>query len=416
MKGISLSGGAPRAARLGLVFCLLAAAAVGARAQGPAEASANAGAAPTRLERARTLAAVGNLAAAAAELEAMRGEPADDSARDVARILLMSIYVMQGGYSRADTLLQETFDARTSGGEKPTRLYFALAGQLINGVRLRLDRYRDFGLNYTSLELPPEARADVDQMRSLLERVVEHARQIRNEAAENNNSKARGADAVALLEDAAAVRLRMVRTPGDRTRWQREVAEARQHLVATETRMPENVRASSRSTTNPPAAQPAAVASNTAPPTANPPARAEDNSASRGLGAPTASAPQTAATPAPSATPAPTQPSTGGTTQRTTAATAAASPLNLGSLVDHATEKVQPSYPPMARNMRIGGVVTVFLVVNEKGQVEAVQRTSGPNLLQQAAADAARRWKFRPVVVDGQPVRVSGYINFNFAL
>ncbi|HYP52804.1 MAG TPA: tetratricopeptide repeat protein, partial [Pyrinomonadaceae bacterium] len=173
MKGISLSGGAHGAARLGLVFCLFAASCVAARAQAAAEqpAAGNANAAQARLERARTLAAVGNLQAAAAELEAMRGEPADDSARYVARILLMSIYVMQGGYSRADGLLQESFDARTAGGENSTRLYFALAGQLINGVRLRLDRYRDFGLNYTSLDLPPEARADVDQMRSLLERV-----------------------------------------------------------------------------------------------------------------------------------------------------------------------------------------------------------------------------------------------------
>ena len=298
MKGISLSGGARRVARLGLVFCLLAAAsASAARAQALAEPSTpnptNTGAAQARLERARTLAAVGNLPGATLELEALRGEPADDSARDVGRILLMSVYVMQASYSRADTLLQESFDARTAGGETSTRHYFALAGQLINGVRSRLERYREFGLNYTSLDLPPEARADVDQMRSLLERVVEQAKQIRNELAERSNPKTRGADAVALLEDAAAVRLSMVRTSSDRARWQREVAEARQHLVASETRLPETIRASAKAAPAPANTQPAAVAANTAPA-----AQPDGNSASRGL---TAAPAQPAATPAPNA-------------------------------------------------------------------------------------------------------------------
>ena len=62
------------------------------------------------------------------------------------------------------------------------------------------------------------------------------------------------------------------------------------------------------------------------------------------------------------------------------------------------------------------GTVTVFLVVNEKGEVETVQRLEGPPQLQQAAADAARRWRFNPTVIDGQSVRVTGYLIFNFAL
>ena len=62
------------------------------------------------------------------------------------------------------------------------------------------------------------------------------------------------------------------------------------------------------------------------------------------------------------------------------------------------------------------GSVTVFLTVDERGEVTEVRRTSGPEMLRQAAADAARRWKFKPTLVNGQPVRVSGYINFQFAL
>ncbi|HEX8353066.1 MAG TPA: TonB family protein, partial [Pyrinomonadaceae bacterium] len=62
------------------------------------------------------------------------------------------------------------------------------------------------------------------------------------------------------------------------------------------------------------------------------------------------------------------------------------------------------------------GNVTVYLVVNEKGDVESVQRADGPQQLQQAAAEAARRWKFNPTVVDGRPVRVTGFLSFSFAL
>ena len=69
-----------------------------------------------------------------------------------------------------------------------------------------------------------------------------------------------------------------------------------------------------------------------------------------------------------------------------------------------------------AKSARITGVVTVHLVVDEKGAVAAIERASGPQLLQQAATEAARRWRFRPTLIAGQPVRVTGYINFNFAL
>ena len=405
MKLNGFSAGARRAARGVLLLCLCGLACAEARAQEAAAAAVapEQNAAQTRLERARSLAVIGNFSGAAAELEALRSETKDEAAADVTRILLMNVYLKQSSYRRADDLLQEIFDARTGGGEKSTRLYFAVAGQLINGVRSRLERYREFGLNHNSLELAPEARADLDQMRSLLERVVEQARQIRNEVVESN-ARTRGADAVALLEDAAAVRLSMVRTSGDRTRWQREVAEARQHLVASETRLPETARR---------AAAPAPAANAGTAPSSAP---ADEDASSRSL---TLARP--AATPAPSAPasrpPAQQNPAQGAPPQSSSApAVAAGSPVSLGSLVDRATEKVQPAYPPVARNMRVTGVVTVFVLVNEKGQVESVQRASGPALLQQAASDAARRWKFRPMLVDGQPVRVSGYINFNFSL
>jgi protein TonB len=61
-------------------------------------------------------------------------------------------------------------------------------------------------------------------------------------------------------------------------------------------------------------------------------------------------------------------------------------------------------------------VVKVEVMVDEKGEVAEVQKTSGPSMLQGAAKDAIRKWKFKPFVRDGQPVRATGFVNFNFAV
>ncbi len=61
-------------------------------------------------------------------------------------------------------------------------------------------------------------------------------------------------------------------------------------------------------------------------------------------------------------------------------------------------------------------MVRVELTIDEKGDVAEVQDASGPVMLQSAAKDAVRRWKFKPFIRDGQPVKAVGYISFNFAL
>jgi protein TonB len=91
-------------------------------------------------------------------------------------------------------------------------------------------------------------------------------------------------------------------------------------------------------------------------------------------------------------------------------------PISVGSLIEKATQKISPSYPQNAKSARVMGIVTVYVEVDPNGAVSTVQSTSGPALLRQAAMDAARRWKFRPTLIDGQAVRVVGFINFNFTL
>ena len=66
--------------------------------------------------------------------------------------------------------------------------------------------------------------------------------------------------------------------------------------------------------------------------------------------------------------------------------------------------------------MRQTGVVKVEVMVDENGQVSEVQKIEGPVLLQSAAKDAVKKWRFKPFVKDGQPVKATGFINFNFSL
>lgn len=367
----------------------------------PDPAAAEAEAVQKRLSRARSLAAIGKLAAAATELESVRATTKDESVRDVARLLLMAIFVEMPDYQRAKALLEEAFKARPANreGDAATHFYFALAGQTVNAVRTHLERYRAFGVNVADVsELPPDAAGDVEYLRGLLEHVVEQARALHAEQLKGGNDGSRGLDAAALLEDAATVRMRIPRHEQDRTRWQAEVSEARQHLFASETRVASISPLPAARPTPSPVAPAASPGGNTRRP-AQPAAEQRTNAA------PANTNTAGAQPPAP-------QPTTA------TAPTGRAdnSPVSVGSLVGKAKSRAQPTYPQLARTARVTGSVTVFLIVNEKGEVESVIRADGPQQLQQAATEAARRWKFNPTVIDGQPVRVTGYLSFNFAM
>ncbi|HYY42962.1 MAG TPA: hypothetical protein VE775_09540, partial [Pyrinomonadaceae bacterium] len=183
-----------------------------------------------RIARARALAAVGNLPAARSELESLTHAQTDESVREIALVLLVGVYLEQADYGYAEGLLNETFVNRQAQRDEATHAYFALAGQVINGVRTHMERYRALGLDVTDGTLPPEATGDLDHLRSLLERIVAQGRQLGGEAG-------RGVEAAALVEEAAGVRARLARNPSERGQWQREVADARQRLAGSNTRM-----------------------------------------------------------------------------------------------------------------------------------------------------------------------------------
>lgn len=87
-----------------------------------------------------------------------------------------------------------------------------------------------------------------------------------------------------------------------------------------------------------------------------------------------------------------------------------------GVLNGKAIVKPQPSYPPIAKAARASGTVTVQILLDEEGYVIAANAVSGHPLLQQAAVYAARQARFSPTLLEGQPVKVSGVITYNFVL
>jgi TonB family protein len=74
----------------------------------------------------------------------------------------------------------------------------------------------------------------------------------------------------------------------------------------------------------------------------------------------------------------------------------------------------KPDYPPAAHSNRVGGVVTVDVLIDEQGNVARAGAASGHPLLQDDARNAACRAKFSPTTLQGNLVKVSGTITYNF--
>jgi TonB family protein len=87
-----------------------------------------------------------------------------------------------------------------------------------------------------------------------------------------------------------------------------------------------------------------------------------------------------------------------------------------GVLNGKAISKPMPAYPPDAKAAGAQGTVTVRIVVDEAGRVVEAEAVSGHELLRDAAVAAARKARFSPTLLQGQPVKVSGVITYNFVL
>jgi len=78
--------------------------------------------------------------------------------------------------------------------------------------------------------------------------------------------------------------------------------------------------------------------------------------------------------------------------------------------------KVQPNYPPLARQARIQGVVVLQAQISKEGAIENLQLISGHPMLAPAAIEAVKQWKYKPYLLNGEPVEVETQVQVNFTL
>ena len=80
------------------------------------------------------------------------------------------------------------------------------------------------------------------------------------------------------------------------------------------------------------------------------------------------------------------------------------------------TYKVQPVYPPLARQARIQGSVFLRAIISRTGTIENLNVISGHPMLVGAAIEAVRQWRYRPYILNDEPVEVETQVTVNFSL
>jgi protein TonB len=90
--------------------------------------------------------------------------------------------------------------------------------------------------------------------------------------------------------------------------------------------------------------------------------------------------------------------------------------ISSGVMVGNLLEKTMPQYPAVARVAGIQGVVVLQATISQNGLIQNLRVISGPPLLQRAAMDAVRSWRYKPYLLNGQPVEVETTISVVFKL
>jgi protein TonB len=78
--------------------------------------------------------------------------------------------------------------------------------------------------------------------------------------------------------------------------------------------------------------------------------------------------------------------------------------------------RVEPRYPPLGVQMRQSGTVILHAVISREGNIRALEVVSGSGFFIQSALDAVRQWRYRPTLLNGEPVEVETTITVVFQL
>jgi len=79
-------------------------------------------------------------------------------------------------------------------------------------------------------------------------------------------------------------------------------------------------------------------------------------------------------------------------------------------------KKIAPAYPASALRLRIEGTVQLLATVSKTGEITEVKVLSGDPQLTHAATDAVKRWKYKPYLLDGEPIEIQTPVTINFTL
>jgi protein TonB len=90
--------------------------------------------------------------------------------------------------------------------------------------------------------------------------------------------------------------------------------------------------------------------------------------------------------------------------------------ISSGVMAGNRLSGAAPQYPPIARSARIQGSVVLAASISKIGSIENLRVVSGPPMLQSAALDAVRTWRYKPYLLNGEPVAVDTTVTVIFHL
>ncbi len=92
--------------------------------------------------------------------------------------------------------------------------------------------------------------------------------------------------------------------------------------------------------------------------------------------------------------------------------------IRVGGNVQNANlvSRVNPVYPPLAKQARIQGAVHFTVVIGRDGLIQNIEVISGHPLLVPAALEAVKQWTYKPTLLNSNPVEVITQVDVNFTL